>query len=151
MEWPPPRITLAVGFSMLAISSAMPSPASMSPPTVFSSTSSPSTSSDSSTAASSGMTCSYFVVLVSGGRAMCPSTCPIMVRQWMRPRLELPSSVISRSSFSSIMHHLPFSMAGSGGNHPPFCPLSSGRRAGRDAGEREGAPAGLPFYRRRRF
>ena len=57
-----------LSLDILAISSAMPSPASMSPPTVFSSTSRPSTSSLSSTRASRGMTCSYLVLLLLGGR-----------------------------------------------------------------------------------
>ena len=43
-------------------------PSCSSPPTVFRSISSPFISSDSSTAASSGMTCSYFVVLLSSGK-----------------------------------------------------------------------------------
>ena len=67
MECPPPSTRDTVGLDMLAISSAMPSPASISPPTVFSRTRSPSTSSLSSTMASSGITCSYFVLLLVGG------------------------------------------------------------------------------------
>ena len=68
IECPPPRTSDTVGFFIPAISSAIASPASMSPPTVFKSSSSPSISSDSSTAASSGMTCSYFVVFTVSGR-----------------------------------------------------------------------------------
>ena len=67
IECPPPSTSDTVGFFIPAIISAMPSPASTSPPTVFRSISSPFISSDSSTAASSGMTCSYFVVLLSSG------------------------------------------------------------------------------------
>ena len=67
IEWPPPKTSDTVGFFIPAISSAMPSPASTSPPTVLSSMSRPFISSDSSTAASSGMMCSYFVVFVSSG------------------------------------------------------------------------------------
>ena len=68
MECPPPSTRDTVGLDILAMSSAMPSPASMSPPTVFSSTSRPSTSSLSSTRARRGMTCSYLVLLLLGGR-----------------------------------------------------------------------------------
>ena len=68
IEWPPPRTSDAVGFFMPAISSAIPSPASTSPPTVLSSMSSPFISGASSTAAKSGITCSYLVVFVSSGR-----------------------------------------------------------------------------------
>ncbi len=67
MEWPPPRTREAVGLDMLAISSAMPSPASMSPPTVFSRMSRASISSLSSMAASWGITCSYLVLLLFSG------------------------------------------------------------------------------------
>ena len=67
MECPPPSTSDAVGFFIPAISSAMARPASTSPPAVLSSTSSPSISSDSSTQARSGMTCSYFVLLLSDG------------------------------------------------------------------------------------
>ena len=67
IECPPPRMSDTVGFFMPAMSSAMPSPASTSPPTVFRSIKSPFISSDSSTAARSGITCSYFVVFVSSG------------------------------------------------------------------------------------
>ena len=68
MECPPPSTKETVGFRMLEMSSEMASPASMSPPTVLSRISSPSTSSLSSTEASKGMTCSYFVDLLVGGR-----------------------------------------------------------------------------------
>ena len=68
MECPPPSTRETVGLDMEAISSAIPRPASMSPPTVLSSTSRPSTSSLSSMAASRGMTCSYLVLLLLGGR-----------------------------------------------------------------------------------
>ena len=63
MEWLPPSTMETVGFVMLAISSAMASPASTSPPTVFRRNSTPSTSPLSSSLASNGRTCSYFVVL----------------------------------------------------------------------------------------
>ena len=68
MECPPPSTRETVGLDIPAMSSAMPKPASTSPPTVFSSTNSPSMASLSSTIASSGMTCSYFVLLLLGGR-----------------------------------------------------------------------------------
>ena len=73
MEWPPPSTSVAVGFVIPATSSAMPSPASISPPTVFNSSSRPSTSSFSSTDASSGRTCSYLVVFTLDGRVVWPS------------------------------------------------------------------------------
>ena len=69
MECPPPSTSETVGFFIPAISSAMASPASTSPPTVLSRSSSPSMSSLSSTAASSGITCSYFVVFTVSGRS----------------------------------------------------------------------------------
>ena len=86
MEWPPPKTRDTVGLLIPAISSAMASPASTSPPWVFSRMSRPSMSSDSSMAASCGITCSYFVLLASAGRSWWPSICPTMVRQWMVPR-----------------------------------------------------------------
>ena len=58
MECPPPSTRLAVGVRIPAMSSASPSPASISPPTVFSNIRSPRISGDSSTAASRGMMCS---------------------------------------------------------------------------------------------
>ena len=85
MECPPPSTRDTVGFDMLAISSAMPSPASMSPPMVFRRMSRPSTSSLSSTAVSRGSTCSYLVVLLPAGASWCPSIWPTMVRVWMVP------------------------------------------------------------------
>ena len=98
MECPPPSTRETVGLDMEAISSAIPRPASMSPPTVLSSTSRPSTSSLSSMAASRGMTCSYLVVLAEEGRTWWPSICPTMVRVWMVPRsvrmVEEPISTI---------------------------------------------------------
>ena len=69
IECPPPRTREAVGFFMPAISSAMASPASTSPPMVLSRISRPSISGDSSTAAIRGSTCSYFVLFVSSGRS----------------------------------------------------------------------------------
>ena len=83
MEWPPPSTTAALGFEMLAMSSASASPASTSPPTVLSSTSSPSMAGSSCTATSWGMTCSYLVVFWPCGASTWPSTCPMTVRQWM--------------------------------------------------------------------
>ena len=67
MEWPPPSTKETVGFFMPAISSAMASPASTSPPMVLSSTSRPLISGVSSTAAIRGRICSYLVALVSSG------------------------------------------------------------------------------------
>lgn len=84
---PPPSTSVTVGFVIPAMSSAMASPASMSPPTVLSRSSTPSTSSDCSSPASSGRTCSYFVVFVPCGAAQWPSIWPMMVRQWIVPRL----------------------------------------------------------------
>ena len=69
MECPPPSTSDTEGFRIPAISSAMASPASMSPPTVLSRSSRPSMSSLSSIVASSGSTCSYFVVLIVSGCA----------------------------------------------------------------------------------
>ena len=63
MECPPPNTKDTVGFFIPAMSSAMASPASMSPPTVLSKIRSPSISGSSSMATNWGMTCSYLVVL----------------------------------------------------------------------------------------
>jgi aspartate kinase len=56
-------------------------PASTSPPTVFNTIKSPLICGFSSTATSWGITCSYLVVLFWGGNTICPSTCPVMVKQ----------------------------------------------------------------------
>ena len=103
MECPPPSTTAALGFEMLAISSASASPASTSPPTVFSSTSRPSTAGSSCTATNWGMTCSYLVVFWPGGASTWPSTCPTTVRQWMPwgPRVRQTVPISSICSFSS--------------------------------------------------
>ena len=81
MECPPPSTSETVGFLMPAISSAMASPASTSPPQVLSRKSTPSISSLSSSAASSGRTCSYLVVFTVLGSRLWPSICPTTVRQ----------------------------------------------------------------------
>ena len=81
MEWLPPRTMETVGLVMPAISSAMASPASTSPPTVLSKNSTPSTSPLSSSLASRGRTCSYLVVLALLAAVVCPSIWPIMVKQ----------------------------------------------------------------------
>ena len=103
MEWPPPSTTVALGFEMLAMSSASASPASTSPPTVLMSTSRPSTAGSSCTATSCGITCSYLVVFWPCGASTWPSIWPITVRQWMawgpRVRHTVPRS--SSCSFSS--------------------------------------------------
>ena len=78
MEWLPPKTMAAVGLVSPAISSAMASPASTSPPTVFSKNKMPSTSRLSSSFASRGSMCSYWVVFVPLGAAVCPSICPLM-------------------------------------------------------------------------
>jgi ABC-type multidrug transport system fused ATPase/permease subunit len=67
MEWPPPSTSETVGFRIPAISSAIASPASTSPPAVLSRISRPLMSGLSSTAARSGRICSYLVVFVSSG------------------------------------------------------------------------------------
>ena len=95
IECPPPRTSETVGFDIPAMSSAIASPASTSPPTVLSSISSPVISGLSSIAASIGRTCSYFVVFTSSGRIWCPSIWPIMLRQCMLPCRVCPSSVTS--------------------------------------------------------
>ena len=87
MEWPPPSTRVTVGLVMPATISAMARPASMSPPTVFSRSRTPSTSSDCSRWARRGRTCSYLVVFVLLGARLWPSTWPMMVRQYMLPRL----------------------------------------------------------------
>ena len=79
MEWLPPSTRETVGLDMEAMSSAMASPASTSPPPLFSRINSPSIWSLSSTVARRGRTCSYFVLLLVGGRSWCPSICPTMV------------------------------------------------------------------------
>ena len=118
IEWPPPSTRETVGLVMPAISSAIASPASTSPPTVFSSTSIPSISSACSTAAICGIRCSYLVVLFCAGSSMCPSIWPTIVMQCTVPRAVLavidPVSAILFSSgawigiFSSCMFFLPF-------------------------------------------
>ena len=79
MEWLPPSTREAVGLDMEAISSAMASPASTSPPALFSRMSRPWMSGSPSTAASKGSTCSYLVLFMPEGSSWCPSICPTMV------------------------------------------------------------------------
>ena len=86
IECPPPSTSETVGLVMPAISSAMASPASTSPPTVLSSTSMPSISSACSAAAICGIRCSYLVVLFCAGSSMWPSICPTIVMQCTVPR-----------------------------------------------------------------
>ena len=79
MEWLPPSTRETVGLDMEAITSAMASPASTSPPPLFSRISRPSISPLPSMVASRGRTCSYLVLLLVGGSSWWPSIWPTMV------------------------------------------------------------------------
>ena len=84
-----------------AIISEIASPASTSPPIVLRIIKRPFISRLSSIVARSGIICSYFVALLWGGRSICPSICPIIVRQNIFP-LSVSISAAELSFIRSI-------------------------------------------------